>query len=58
MSHNFTEDIKNIDKLQGLIYQNLMTTFNLQKENEEDYSDIGTISNVQKLKHIIWIFRN
>lgn len=53
MSHNFTEDIKNIDKLQGLIYQNLMTTFNLLKENEEDYSDIGTISNVQKLKHII-----
>lgn len=53
MSQNFTETIKNIDQLQGLIYQNLMATFNELNENEDNFSDIGTIANVQKLKHII-----
>ncbi|MGD9581164.1 MAG: hypothetical protein AB7V50_07310 [Vampirovibrionia bacterium] len=53
MTTNLTENLKNIDKLQGLIYQNLMKTFNELTENDEDYSDIGNITNVQKLKHVI-----
>lgn len=53
MSETFINHLKNINQLQGLIYQNLMETFNNLSENTPDYSDIGNITNVKQLKHLI-----
>ncbi|MEW5818646.1 MAG: hypothetical protein AB1782_00515 [Cyanobacteriota bacterium] len=53
MSQEFINHIKNIDNLQGLIYQTLMETFNELNETSSDFDDMGNISNVKQLKHMI-----
>ena len=54
MSQKSIDNIKNIDKLQGLVYQNLMTAFNnLEKNVNINFDDAPNVDNVQKLKQII-----
>lgn len=54
MSEKLLENIKELDKLQGIIYQNLMTTFNnLEIALNFDFESKKNIGNVQELKHIV-----
>lgn len=54
MSENFIEYIKEIDKLQGLVYQNLMSTFNeLEESVNTDFDNFGNITNIQQMKQVV-----
>lgn len=54
MTQKLANYITQIDQLQGLIYQNLMDTFNdISSIRNEDLDNLGNISNLQQLKHTV-----